>query len=271
MNRLKISIVGCGTIGTGIVQWISQHAKDKPVEIVALVDIRHDSAVKVAGLVKPRPKVTDLDEAIRLADLVVECADRSVVPELASKAINQGKDVMIMSIGGLVENLDLLELARKKDRCIYLPSGALAGIDAVKSAAVGRIDSITLTTRKPPKGLKGAPFFATHPIDLDKIANPTVIFDGTAREAIKGFPANVNVSICLSLGGIGLDKTRVKIIADPSAERNTHEVVVEGESGRIVTRTENLPSPANPKTSFLAVLSAIATFKRIIDPVKIGT
>lgn len=268
---MKISIVGCGTIGTGIVEWISKHAGERLVEIVALVDVVPDRASKLASTIKPAPKVTTLDEAVELADVVVECADRKVVPELARKAIIKGKDIMIMSIGGLVEHLDLLDLAREKNRCIYLPSGALAGIDGVKSAAVGRIDSITLTTRKPPNGLKGAPYFKAHPINLDKIADPTIVFEGTAREAIKGFPANINVSICLSLGGVGLDRTRVRIIADPTTNRNIHEVTVEGESGRIFTRTENVPSPMNPKTSYLAVLSAIATFKRIIDPVKIGT
>ncbi|MBA7660637.1 L-aspartate dehydrogenase [subsurface metagenome] len=176
-----------------------------------------------------------------------------------------------MSVGGLLGNEDLLDLAKKKDCKIYLPSGALAGLDGVKSASVGRIDSITLTTRKPPEGLKGAPYIIRNKIDLDAIIKETVIFEGSANEAVEGFPKNINVSAALSLAGIGAEKTRVRIIADPNLKRNIHEVEVKGEFGRLVSRTENLPSPKNPKTSYLACLSAIATLKGIVSSIKIGT
>ncbi len=262
-------MIGCGAIGTEICRAID--TSNLKVELVALVDKDKKKAEKLVKLLKVSPKITNIDEAVSLADLIVECADKNVVYEIATKALNQNKDIMLMSCGGLVEHLDILELAKEKNCCIYLPSGAVTGLDGVKSAIAGKVYSITLTTRKPPIALIGAPYLVKNKIDITKITKETVIFTGNAREAIEGFPANINVSVALSLAGSGLDKTIVTIIADPSIKINIHEIVVEGEFGRMISRTENVPSPVNPKTSYLAALSAVATFKRIIDPIKIGT
>jgi aspartate dehydrogenase len=176
-----------------------------------------------------------------------------------------------MSVGGILGKENLFRLARQKNCHLYLPSGALAGLDGVKSAAAGSIDSVTLTTRKPPAGLRGAPYLVREDIDLDSLTEEKVVFEGTAEEAVQGFPRNINVAAALSLAGIGAAKTRVRIVADPKISRNVHEVEVKGEFGRLVSRTENLPSPSNPKTSFLAILSAMATLKAIVSPVRIGT
>ena len=156
-------------------------------------------------------------------------------------------------------------------RRVYLPSGAVCGIDGLKSCRAGSIYSVTLTTRKPPRGLEGAPYLKEKNIRLSDIKGETVIFDGTAREAIKGFPQNVNVCAALSLAGIGADKTRVRIMTSPEYTKNIHEVRIEGDSGNISTRTENVPSKANPKTSQLAVFSAIATLEGIAKSVRVGT
>jgi len=242
------------------------------VELTAIVDTDRFKADALRKRLKPpRPMVTDLDRAIQKADLVVEAANRRVVPELVTKAAYQGKDVMVMSGGGLVDHLDLLDLARRKNCCIYLPSGALAGLDGLKSAMAGTVKKVTLVTTKPPRGLVGAPFFQSHPIPLNRFKKPTVIFRGSAREAIRWFPANVNICVTTALAGLGLDRTRVVVQVDPRARVNRHELVVEGAFGRLTAITENAPSPLNPKTSFLAALSAVATLRRIIDPVKIGT
>lgn len=268
MIKLKISLVGCGVIGTEIVKATSSV---KEVELVAVVDLDKAKAEKVVKLSKDKPIITNIDEAVRLADMVVECAYKDVVPELATKAINQGKDIMIMSAGGLSDHTELLDLAREKNTCIYLPSGAVCGLDGLKSATAGKVTSVNLTTSKSPIALEGAPYLIENKIDLSKIKQKTTIFEGNAREAIKGFPANINVAVSLSLAGIGLEKTKVKVVADPSLKVNIHEVEIIGDFGRIITRTENVQSPMNPKTSYLAALSAVATFKRIIDSVKIGT
>jgi aspartate dehydrogenase len=268
MKNLRVSIIGCGAIGTEIAKAING---TKEVRLTAVVDVDRQKAEKVAALSTDKPRITDIDGAIRLSDLVLESAFKTVVPVIVKKAIKMKKDIMIMSEGGLIEHLELIEMARKKNVCIYLPSGALAGIDGVKSAMAGKVYSVTLTTSKPPIALKGAPYLDKKKIDIMGIKKKTVIFEGSAREAVAGFPANVNVAFCLSFAGFGFDKTKVKLIADPALKINMHEIEIEGEFGRIYTRTENVPSPANPKTSYLAALSAVATFKRILDPIKIGT
>jgi len=190
---------------------------------------------------------------------------------VVKRAVEKLKDVMIMSVGGLIESEDLLEDARKKNVMVYFPSGAICGIDGLKAAGISGIKSVTLTTRKPPKGLEGAPYLISKGIDLDSIVSERVLFEGSAKEAIKGFPKNVNVSSILSLAGIGAKKTIVKIIISPVYTKNTHEIEITGDFGRITTRTENVPSRRNPRTSELAILSAIATLRGIVDSVRMGT
>ena len=165
----------------------------------------------------------------------------------------------------------LLKKAGDNGVRVYIPSGALCGVDGLKSASVGRIDSVTLTTRKPPRGLEGAPYIKEKDIDLAGITGETVIFEGSVEDAIRGFPQNINVSAALSLAGLGAKKTRVKIVTSPSYTKNIHEVEIIGEAGRIFTRTENIPSKSNPKTSELAVFSAIATLSGITNTVRVGT
>ncbi len=269
MKNLKVGIVGCGTIGRELAQAIDREIKE--AQLVALADIDGEKARELANSLKEKPEILSLDELVKRSDLIIEAAAKDVVPSLAKKVINQGKDIMIMSVGGLLGNENIFTLAKEKDCKIYLPSGALAGLDGVKSASIGRIDSVTLTTHKPPEGLKGAPYIIKNKIDLDAITEETIIFEGSANEAVGGFPKNVNVSAALSLAGIGAEKTRVRIIVDPGTKRNIHEIEVKGEFGKLVSRTENLPSPKNPKTSYLACLSAIATLKGIVSSLKVGT
>lgn len=266
---MKVGIVGCGAIGSELARAIDREIRE--AQLVALTDINEKKAKELADSLKRKPEVSSIDELIKKSDLIIEAASKDVVPSLARKVIDRGKDIMIMSVGGLLGNEDIFNLARKRNSKIYLPSGALAGLDGVKSASIGRIDSVTLTTRKPPEGLKGAPYIKRNKIDLDAITKEKVIFEGSATEAVEGFPQNINVSATLSLAGIGKEKTRVKIIADPNLKKNIHEIEVKGEFGRLVSRTENLPFPKNPKTSYLACLSAIATLKGIVSSIKVGT
>ena len=153
---------------------------------------------------------------------------------------------------------------------IYLPSGAISGLDGLKSAMMAKVKSATLTTRKPTAGLKGAPYIKEKNIDLDSIKKETVIFEGTAEDAVKGFPQNVNVSATLSMCGLGPKNTKVRIVTSPDYTSNTHEVEIEGDFGRLKTVTENVPMPTNPKTSYLAALSAIAVLSDIISSSRIG-
>ncbi len=266
---LKIGLVGCGTIGSGLAKAIDQKFKDK-AKLVALYDIDNTMAASLANSLSEAPPILSLDELIKECDLVVEAATASVSGEIARKALLADRDVMVMSVGGLVEG-DIFELANQKHHHIYLPSGAICGLDGVKSALMSKISRVSLTSRKPPKGFQGAPYVVENKIDLDSIREETVLFQGSAREAIRGFPQNVNVAVALSFAGIGLDKTHVRIMCSPHYTTNSHEVEVEGEFGKLTTKTDNVPAPQNPKTSYMVVLSAIATLKGILDYSRVGT
>ena len=152
---------------------------------------------------------------------------------------------------------------------MYLPSGAIAGLDGIKSAAVGQIVHVTHTTRKPPEGLEGAPYLVERGISLAGLRTEKEVFSGSAREACRGFPANVNVTAAVSLAGIGPDQTRVRILAVPGLTRNCHDIEVAGEFGRLLVHIENVPSE-NPKTGKLTALSIIRAVQDAVDPVRIG-
>lgn len=216
----------------------------------------------------------NIEEIIRSVDLVIESASQNAVRFIVPQALKAGCDVMVLSVGALADEelrTALFGLAKQHNCKLYFPSGAVVGIDGLNSASAAGISSVTLTTRKPPSGLMGAPYVVEHGIELDKLVKETVLFEGTASEAVKAFPANVNVAATISLAGIGFEQTRVRVIADPSLSRNVHEITVEGEFGKFSTRVENLPSPENPKTSYLAALSAVSTLKKILNPVQVGT
>ena len=176
-----------------------------------------------------------------------------------------------MSTGGLLRRPQLLRKAAAARIPIYLPSGALVGLDGIKAAAVGTLRSVTLTTRKPPRAFSGAPGVTRRRIALNRIRTPRLLFEGSAKEAVAAFPQNVNVAATLSLAGIGARRTRVRVIADPTIRENLHDLEAVGSFGKLAVRMENRPSKENPKTSRLAVLSAIATLRQVLTPLKVGT
>jgi len=269
-SRLKVGIIGCGAIGTEIAKACQERLKDK-IELIGICDIDAKKASNLNNNLKKKVPIFEVDELIRRASLVVEAASASVSGGIIEKVVKNKKSCLVMSVGGLLGKEGLLKRAAKAGVKIYLPSGAICGIDGLKSANVGAIDRVTLTTRKPLRALEGAPYLVENNIDLSSVKHETVIFEGSAKEAIRGFPQNVNVSAILSLAGIGAGRTRVRIVASPDYTKNVHEVEIGGAFGRIVTRTENMPSKANPKTSQLAIFSAIATLEGIVNSVKIGT
>jgi aspartate dehydrogenase len=268
---LKIGLVGCGAIGNEIARAIDRG--EISADLVAICDRNVKKAERLIKSLKGRSKIAKLDELVEMADIVVEAASQSAVPAVASAALSRGKDLMIMSVGALLDK-DLYSkverLARENECKVYLPSGAISGLDGLKSAGIDKIREITLTTTKNPAGFAGAPYVLEKEIDLEKISEATVIFEGPAEEAVKAFPANVNVAATLSLTAQG-KVVRVKIVADPGIKVNIHQITAKGDFGQITTRVENVPSPSNPRTSYLAALSAIATLRSIIEPVKVGT
>lgn len=262
---MKVGIIGCGFIGNEIADFID---KNKGFKLIALNDI---DVNKVNGLIKKlrnnKPKFMGLNDLIRKSDLIVESAAKSTVGKILSNKNLDKKDkkLLIMSTGGLISNLHLLN--KIKNCQIYLPSGAIAGLDAIKSVSK-EIASLTLTTTKSPKSLEGAPFIIERGIDLRNFKNKKIIFEGNLKDAINGFPQNVNVAATLFLAS-KFRNIKVRVIADPSARFNTHEILAAGRFGRVQITTNSLPSK-NPRTSYLAVLSAINILESLGSSIKIG-
>lgn len=269
---LKIGIIGCGAIGEQICKAIDTGMIN--AELVAVYDRSKEHCERLHGLLKHKPEITSPDELISRADIIVECASQAAVREFGLLVLEKGKDLMVLSVGAFMDPglLKDFVLAAKDHGCrIYIPSGAVAGIDGLKSASAAAIKGVTLSTTKNPKGLAGAPYVLQRNIDLSSFREKTLLFEGGAEDAVRAFPENVNVAAILSLAGIGSKKTRVRVFADPSVTRNIHEITVEGDFGNFTCRIENVPSQTNPKTSYLAALSAIATLKKITEPLQIGT
>jgi len=270
--KLKIGIVGCGAIGSSLAKEISLNFRKNAI-LAALYDIKPEKSLLLSQkLVKSaRLCVSGLDNLIAKSDLVIEASSGKISWEIARKSLAAGRKVMVMSVGGIVGHLDELSaLATRKNGQAYFPSGAICGIDGLKAARIAGIQRVTLTTRKHPKAFKGVEYVAKN-FKLEGLKKDKLLFNGAAADAVKYFPQNINVAAVLSLAGLGAVKTKVQIIASPAVRKNIHEVLIESGAAKIFTRTENELHPDNPKTSYLAVLSAIAALKGIINPVKIGT
>ena len=271
-SKLKIGIVGCGAIGSSLAKEIATNFRSRAV-LSALYDIRLEKAQSLSRRLTKNTKlsVASLGILIKKSDLVIEASAAKAAWEIARKSISAGRKVMVMSVGGMVGHLDnLFTQAAKNNTQVYFPSGAISGIDALKAANIAGVKKVILTTRKHPKAFSGVDY-VTKKFKLSALKKDKVLFTGSAAQAVKYFPQNINVAAILGLAGIGMRRTRVRIIASPSSKKNIHEILIESKAAKIFTRTENVLHPQNPKTSFLAVLSAIATLKQILQPVKIGT
>ena len=260
---MRITIVGCGSIGSKL----AKAADDmEEVKRIYLVDIKKDIADKVAAGLKKAIVVDSVEDELYHCDLVIESSTQEAAREIAPRVVSRGVDMMIMSVGSLVDDdyrQALFQKAKEHEAKIFIPTGALCGVDGLRSAAGDEILSVTLTTTKGPKSLTDVQYLIDKGIDVYKLTEKTVVYEGTAREAVKIFPKNINVAATVALLGIGFDRTQVKIVLDPMATSNSHELHVEGNFGTSVAHTYNVPSPDNPKTSYLAARSAIAALKRI--------
>jgi aspartate dehydrogenase len=250
-----------GVIGTHIARAIVAG-----IPGVSLAGVHVRDPAKAKGF--PALSLSDL---IERSDLVVEAATQAALREFAPAVLSAGKNLMVLSVGGLLGVLDEWTRLAEKHGCrILVPSGAIAGLDGVKGCREGVVTSVTMETRKPPRGWAGAPYIEAKRIDLDAIREETLIFEGTATDACRAFPANVNVVAALSLAGVGPERTRIKVFAVPGLARNTHRITLEGEFGRLQIQVENVPSE-NPRTGKLSYLSAIALLKDLGATVRIGT
>src|SRR5712691_10907625 len=268
MPMTRVAIAGLGAIGRVVARKL---ADGMPGLILACAAARDRTKAQVwleaEKIVCP---LVELEAFPRHADLAVECAPASVIEQICRPMLEAGKQVMVLSAGALLPRPELIELAKARGGQIIVPTGALLGLDAVTAAAEGRIHSVRMITRKPPRGLAGAPYLEANGISVEGLNAPKRVFAGTAREGAAGFPANVNVAAALSLAGIGPDRTMMEIWADPSIDRNCHTIEVDSDSARFTLSIENIPSE-NPRTGRITALSVLAALRKLKAPLRVGT
>lgn len=267
-EELRVGIAGLGAIGKKVAACL-----DEGIPGLRLVAVSAKNKAKAAEFVagyRSAVQVVGVGRLPELADIVVECAPAEVFGEIAKPTLRAGRTLVAISVGALVALGDLEDLAQQSGGRIIVPTGALLGLDAVLAAAEGRIFSVRMITRKPPDGLAGAPYLVVNKIDVTSIKEPCKVFEGTARDAVAGFPANVNVAAALGLAGIGPDDTMIEIWADPSINRNMHTIVVEADSAALNMSIANVPSE-NPKTGKITALSIVAVLRKLGSAIQIGT
>src|SRR5690625_1927418 len=265
-DKMNIGLIGVGSIGTFLMEKLNRENILSGYNITAVFDERNKSNERLEILSQKYGFYVhhELDDFLASdVDIVVECANVEVVKKYARQIIKQ-KDLFLISVGALVDPVlyeDLQSIAQRKRRKVYLPSGVIGGLDVLRAAHVlGGLDEVKLVTRKPAETLTA-----------DAIKEETIVFDGPAKEAIKAYPKNANISIIISISGIGIDKTRVKIIADPKVDKNIHQLEAHGDFGKLELKLENNPSPDNPKTSYLTAMSILSSLKSLDSAIMIGS
>ena len=264
-----VGIAGLGAIGGAVSRRLAAGIPGLRLEAVAVRDAAKAKAWLAAHRIEA--DIVPLAELPRRSDVVVECLPPARFGEIAAPVIEAGKIFVPLSVGTLLAHIDLIERARETGARILVPTGALLGLDAVRAAAEGEIRSVRMVTRKPPKGLEGAPHLVANNISVAGLTAPLRVFSGTAREGAHGFPANVNVAAALSLAGIGADATQLEIWADPAATRNMHTIEVDSDSARFTMTIEGIPMPENPRTGKLTALSVIALLRGLTATMRIGS
>jgi len=268
-SSLKVAIGGLGAIGLQVARCLD--AGEIPGLTLSAVAAKDQQKLRRnIDSFNQTPKIVAIDHLGEHADIVIECAPKNVFAAIANSAIDHGCTFMPLSVGALLDNMELINRARENKAFIFIPTGALLGLDAVKAVAEGEVDSITLVTRKPPEGLLGAPHLIENDIDVMQLKEPLKVFSGTARSAARAFPANVNVAAALAIAGIGPDKTMVEVWADPSVTRNTHTINVDAEASSFTMTIKNVPSET-PATGKITALSVIAALRRFTSPLVVGT
>lgn len=266
----RVGIAGLGAIGMRVALWLDEgRVKGMTLTAVSARDLGR-ARERVSAFAQP-PAVVPPSELADHADIVIECLPAAAFRDVAEPAIAKGRWLMPLSVGALLDHMDLVARAEATGGRILVPTGALIGLDAVRAMAVGEIHSVRLETRKPPAGLAGAPYLLTNQIDVVALEQPLRVFSGTAREAARAFPANVNVAAALALAGIGPDRTEVEVWADPAVGRNQQTVRIESDAGEATMTMRNIPSDDNPRTGRIVANSVLATLNRFVAPLTAGT
>ena len=268
-RTLRIGVAGLGAVGLDVARRLIDGVI--PGMTLTAVAVRDADKARrllpqIGDLVALRTLETLADEC----DVIVECLPPALFRDIAIPTIDKGRILVPLSAAQLLHNGDLVERAKQTGARIIVPTGALLGFDAVRGAAESTIHSVDMVTRKPPAGLEGAPYLVERGISVTGLKEPIKVFDGSAREGAMGFPANVNVAAALSLAGIGPDRTRLQIWADPTVTRNTHTITVDADTARFTMTIENVPSE-NPRTGKSVAPSTIAALRGLVSALKIGS
>ncbi|MGH6953779.1 MAG: aspartate dehydrogenase [Alphaproteobacteria bacterium] len=266
---LGVGLGGLGAIGLPVARALDAGIPGLELRAVSAAD-KGRAEARLSSLKRPVP-VVDLEALAEMADLVVECAPPELFMRVAGPAVEAGRTLIPLSVTSLLENYGLVARAAETGARIIVPTGALLGLDAVRAAAEGTVHSVVMVTRKPPAGLKRARFVVEQGIDLDRINGPLRLYAGSVRDAARLFPANVNVAVALALAGIGPDRTRYEVWADPEVTRNVHTITVDAEATRFEMTIAGVPTAENPATGKLTPLSTIATLRGLVSTLRIGT
>ena len=266
---LSVGIIGLGTIGSVVAKALDSGIAG--MTLVAVASGRRDKAMaNLANLSSP-VDLTTIDEVSKRCEIVVDCAPKSVFRDIAVAAFARGRTLVTVSGAGILANADIEEMARQNGGQLVLATGALLGLDAVRAAAEGTINSVKMVTRKPPNALRDAPYIIDNKISLDRLNGAMQVFSGSAREGAIAFPANVNVAAALGLAGVGADSTELEVWADPHLDRNTHSIEVDSDSAKFSLKIENVQSESNPGTGKITALSVIACLRGMTASLKVGS
>ena len=271
---MKLALLGGGTIARLVLSHLASGSLPG-VEVIAICGRSPTSAAASFAKESAIPYVLGIDKLIqRSPEVVLEAASHEAVRQHLVPLLDAGISVIVLSAGALVDDklrADATRAAARSGATLYVPSGGIGGLDALKTACIAGVDQVTIQVAKPTAAWKGIPFVEGLGIDLDALSTAVTLFEGPAREGVPHFPQNVNIAAVLSLAGIGFDRTRLRVVADPALRLNTHTIEVAGKSGRFNVVLQNVPAPENPKTAWLAAYSALAALKEFKTAVRYGT
>lgn len=271
---MRLGIIGGGTIARLFLEHI-RRGDLGDIEVVAIAGRSATSRGKALADQYGVGFVTDLSSLLTWRpETVVEAASHDAVREYGEALLEKGIGVIVLSAGALCDDALRLRLERAAEASgalLYVPSGGIGGLDALKAARIAGVENVKITVMKPPSAWKNIAFVEGLHIDLDALREPQTLYEGPARAGVPLFPANVNIAAVLSMAGIGFDRTQLKVVADPALEHNTHMIEIRGKTGNISIKLENVPAPDNPKTAWLACYSALAALKLVKSPVRYGT
>jgi aspartate dehydrogenase len=274
MLVMRVAIIGGGTIARLFVEHIRRGDLGR-ASVVAIAGRSEASRSRLTAKELRVPYVIGARALLaKKPDVVVEAASHDAVREYGEAVLKKGVAFIALSCGALCDDALRAKLERaalKGKSLLSVPSGGIGGLDALKAACIAGVDEVTIAVTKPPAAWKGITYVERLGVDLDRLREAHVLFDGSAREGVPHFPANVNIAAALSLAGIGFDRTRLKVVADPALKFNTHYINIRGKTGTIAIKLESVPSPDNPKTAMLACYSALAALKAFGSPVRYGT